>query len=248
MSENKLKILVVEDAPGDVFLIKFYLEELDPDYYEIYDIDTLKEAHAMISREIFDIILLDMNLPDSEGLATLTATIEKFPEETIIVMTGLSDEKIGLEAVKKGAQDFLVKGRLDSKALDSSIKFAYQRAELKKSIKIFKHVLNEMEKLNDFVCMYYDKKTGLFIHSQNFLNYFERDIELDVLDDFENYFEKDSANKIKEAILNKKADDDVIVLDDLVCDKNKFFTLKISNSEKLKDYVVVSVKRKVIAQ
>ena len=56
MSKDKIKILVVEDAPGDVFLIKFYLEELDPDFYEIYDVDNLKMAHEMIRRDYFDVI------------------------------------------------------------------------------------------------------------------------------------------------------------------------------------------------
>lgn len=244
LSKEKLKILVVEDAPGDVFLIRFYLEELDPEYYEIYDIDNLNEAHKMISREAFDIILLDMNLPDSEGMLTLTTTIEKFPDETIIVMTGLSDEKIGVEAVKKGAQDFLVKGRLDSKALDSSIKFAYQRAELKKSVRIFKHVLTEMEKLNDFVCLYYYKTTGEIFHSINFTSYFKRDVEVDFLDDFFKYFNENSVKKIKEAILDEKSNNEVKILDKIKClDSEDCFDFKISNSNLLKGYVVISIKR-----
>lgn len=244
MSKDKIKILVVEDAPGDVFLIKFYLEELDPDFYEIYDVDNLKMAHEMISREYFDVILLDMNLPDSEGMLTLTSTIDKFPDETIIVMTGLSDEKIGVEAVKKGAQDFLVKGRLDSKALDSSIKFAYQRAELKNSVKIFRHVLTEMEKLNDFVCLYYKRNTGELFHSANFAAYFNREVDADNLDDFNKYFDEDSVKKIKEAVLDEKPNDEVRSLEKIRCiDDDDSFTFKISNSNLLRGYVVISVRR-----
>ena len=84
----------MEDAPGDVFLIKFYLEELGPDFYEIQSVDKLADAHYKMEREAFDIILLDLHLPDSEGMITLTNSIEKFPDEVFIVLTGLSDQEI----------------------------------------------------------------------------------------------------------------------------------------------------------
>ena len=185
-----------------------------------------------------------MSLPDSEGMLTLTSTIDRFPDETIIVMTGLSDEKIGVEAVKKGAQDFLVKGRLDSKALDSSIKFAYQRAELKNSVKIFRHVLTEMEKLNDFVCLYYKRGTGELFHSANFAAYFHKEVDADYLDDFNKYFDTDSVKKIKEAVLDEKPNDEVRSLEKIRCiDDDDSFTFKISNSNLLRGYVVISVKR-----
>ena len=76
MSANGIKILVVEDTPGDVFLIKFYLEELDPDNYEIQSVDNLTDAHYKIERESFDVILLDLHLPDSQGIITLQNSVE----------------------------------------------------------------------------------------------------------------------------------------------------------------------------
>ncbi len=156
---DTLRILVVEDTPGDVFLIKFYLEEMNPDLYEIQSVETLNEAHDKIKREAFDVILLDLNLPDSDGLATLRNTIKVFPNELIIVLTGLTDEKVGLEAVKNGAQDFLVKGRIDSKILDSSIKFAYERIKMRNAFRSFIDAIKHIERINDFDTFLFNTET-----------------------------------------------------------------------------------------
>jgi DNA-binding response OmpR family regulator len=92
-----------------------------------------------------DIILMDLNLPDSTGIDTIKQFIEKFPNKLIIVLTGLVDEKTGLEAVRYGAQDFLVKGKFDSKVLVSSIIFAFERFALNKRLSSVNQDLNKGE-------------------------------------------------------------------------------------------------------
>lgn len=168
---SMIKILVVEDTPGDVFLIKFYLEELDPDNYEIQSVDNLAEAHYRLEREAFDVILLDLHLPDSQGLITVTKSVEKFPNDVFIVLTSLSDEKVGLEAVKLGAQDFLVKGRIDSKTLDSSIKFSFQRAKLQREVKVLGSAYRNLGAIYDMAIVVIDTNRDVVYHTQSLRDY-----------------------------------------------------------------------------
>lgn len=201
---SKLRILVVEDTPGDIFLIKFYLEELDPDFYEIDSVHTLAEAHKKLTHDYFDVVLLDFHLPDSDGMVTLTSSIEKFPEQIFIVLTGFSDKKIGIEAVKHGAQDFLEKGSLDGKVLDSSIKFAVQRNRLRRRLYRFLAANEVVERINDELNFIIDKRKNYFEGSPNFPYYLKLDETPDNLDDFVHIFEK--SDELKEKLLASKPD------------------------------------------
>lgn len=239
MNEKEcIKILVVEDAPGDVFLIKFYLEELDPEGYEIESVDNLKEAHEKIERNAFDVILLDLHLPDSEGMVTLTNTVEKYPDEVYIVLTGLSDEKVGVEAVKNGAQDFLVKGKITSVSLDSSIKFSYQRAKLKKAVKLFGESIKVLEGLYDFRVLILDFNDGSVIHSFLLPKYVGVEASIDYIDDFCALFEsnKNLKSELKAVIKGK----DLEMVNNF---NGEEFNLKFSNSETLDNIVVGTIKK-----
>lgn len=238
-SINKIRILVVEDAPGDVFLIKFYLEELGPDFYEIQSVDKLADAHYKMEREAFDVILLDLHLPDSEGMITLTNSIEKFPDEVFIVLTGLSDQETGLEAVKKGAQDFLIKGRIDSKTLDSSIKFSYQRSILKRKVKIFGEALGSLELMHDFLVLILDLKDDSILHSKELPSYLQIGEEtLDSQADLVNHF--GGAQEINDAIRNST--EDSIIRLPASSDKADY-RLVFRRTSLLKEVVVVSIKK-----
>jgi DNA-binding response OmpR family regulator len=130
------KILLVEDNPGDAFLIKFYLDESQSERYS-YEVDHVEELYAAFEKlnaQDYDIILLDLGLPDAQGLETLQKLIEKHPDNLVIVMTGLTDEQVGVEAVKMGAQDFLIKGRFDAKVLSSSIRYAFERFQMNQEV------------------------------------------------------------------------------------------------------------------
>jgi putative two-component system response regulator len=84
----------------------------------------------MLAGTGFAAVLLDLGLPDSKGLATLEKVLERFPTLPIIVLTGLEDENTGMEAVRRGAQDYIVKGQINWKALHSSIRFGIQRKDM----------------------------------------------------------------------------------------------------------------------
>ncbi|MDW8273735.1 MAG: response regulator [Chitinophagales bacterium] len=130
MTEKTLKVLLIEDNPGDAFLIKFYLGESVNPQFETHHAETIKQAFELLNQNHYDIILQDLNLPDSLGIASVKNLLEKYPGNLVLVLTGLSDEELGLETVRYGAQDFLVKGKFDGKVLISTVLFAYERFKL----------------------------------------------------------------------------------------------------------------------
>lgn len=152
-----LNILLIEDNPGDAFLIKFYLEDSVLKFARLLHAEYLKTAVDLLQNNEFDVILLDLNLPDSKGIETLETVLEASQGSVVIVLTGLSDEELGLETVKKGAQDFLVKGQFDGKVLTSSVRYAFERYQLQKQVLQYMQKLNETDaqfntaqKLNGF--------------------------------------------------------------------------------------------------
>ncbi len=145
MDKQELKVLLIEDNAGDAFLIKFYLGESMSPRFNFFHADCMKAAHELLDANQFDIILMDLNLPDSVGLDTIKKLLENYPNNLVVVLTGLVDEKVGLETVRYGAQDFLVKGKFDGKVLISSIMFAFERFNLNKQLSSVASQLNKGE-------------------------------------------------------------------------------------------------------
>ncbi|MBI5075342.1 MAG: response regulator [Nitrospirae bacterium] len=123
------KILLIEDNPGDTDLIEEMLTAAKVSF-ELTRVDRLSDGIEQIQSEDYSVILLDLGLPDSQGLETLTKLNKNGPKAPIIVLTGLADETIGTQAVKDGAQDYLIKGQIDHKLLSRAIKHAIERAKL----------------------------------------------------------------------------------------------------------------------
>lgn len=138
-----LNILLIEDNPGDAFLIKFYLEESVLKYARLLHAEYLNTAIDLLQHNEFDVVLLDLNLPDSSGIATLQAILDAAKGSVVIVLTGLNDEELGAETVKLGAQDFLVKGQFDGKVLTSSVRYAFERYQLQKQVMHYSNKLSE---------------------------------------------------------------------------------------------------------
>jgi serine phosphatase RsbU (regulator of sigma subunit) len=118
-----LQLLLVEDDPGDALLVRELLE--DHLRADIVEAASLTEAAAIGGRP--DCVLLDLGLPDALGMDALTRALQLFPGSAVLVLTGLSDEHRGIEAVAAGAQDYLVKGLVDGQLLSRSIRYAIER-------------------------------------------------------------------------------------------------------------------------
>ena len=112
MSDIPIRVLLVEDNPGDARLIQEFLFEANRGSFEIEVAGKLFEALEALSARTFNVVLLDLSLPDSSGLDTLTRTNADAPQVPIIVLTGLDDDMLAIEAVRRGAQDYLVKGQI----------------------------------------------------------------------------------------------------------------------------------------
>lgn len=128
MSEKGIKLMLVEDNPGDVRLLEEVLRESGAQDVQLTgQAESLEQAMRMAEGEAFDLVLLDLSLPDSQGLETLVQMQQSAPGLAIVVLTGLDNEAMAVEALRKGAQDYLVKSQTDSRLLLRSVRYALQR-------------------------------------------------------------------------------------------------------------------------
>jgi signal transduction histidine kinase len=131
MSGNKtITILLVEDNPGDVDLIKIMLSEVPDFTFEVENIDRLTNAISSLRSKPVDVILLDLLLPDSQGLDSLLAIHSEAPGVPIVVLTIFDNEEMGIKAVQAGAQDYLIKDRVEPRSLVRSLLYAMERHQM----------------------------------------------------------------------------------------------------------------------
>jgi two-component system, NarL family, sensor histidine kinase UhpB len=135
MNNKVLKILLVEDNPGDALLLDEMLKEVDNTHFQLSHTTRLDEGLKYLLKDSFDLLLLDLGLPDSQGIDTFTIMNQHAPELPIIILTGLEDEKFAINAVGTGAQDYLVKGQVDSRLLVRSIKYAIERKRIEEALR-----------------------------------------------------------------------------------------------------------------
>jgi C4-dicarboxylate-specific signal transduction histidine kinase len=124
---GKLRLLLVEDNPTDAELLAEALEASAGNTIEITHVARVSEAARAASERSFEVLLLDLGLPESQGLDTLIAARARIPGLPIIVLTGTDDDELGVAALQAGAEDYLVKGRFDARLLVRAIRYAKER-------------------------------------------------------------------------------------------------------------------------
>ncbi len=129
METDLIKVLIAEDNPGDVRLISEMLSNGES-RFNLESTDNLIRALARISKGGIHVVLLDLGLPDSQGIETFIKLHEVSPFIPVVVLTGLNDANLGIRAVQEGAQDYLVKGQVDGSTLIRSINYAIERQKL----------------------------------------------------------------------------------------------------------------------
>ncbi|MBD2409536.1 hybrid sensor histidine kinase/response regulator [Nostoc calcicola FACHB-389] len=127
MAGEHIKVLLVEDNPGDVLLLQEFLKEVNTVVVELMPAEQLEEALNHLAKEIFDVILLDLSLPDSQGIETFVTAYQQAKATPIIVLTGIDDETLATRAMQEGAQDYLVKGQVTGDLLVRSMRYAIER-------------------------------------------------------------------------------------------------------------------------
>ena len=116
-----IKLLLVEDNPGDADLIRERLEDDPLAEFDVKHVEMLADALRALAGNNFDAILLDLGLPDSQGLETVRRTVAAAAATPIVVLTGLNDDTVGMQAVREGAADYLVKGQIAGSILKGQI-------------------------------------------------------------------------------------------------------------------------------
>jgi len=157
-----MNILLIEDSEEDVLRIWAMLKQGYAGPFNIEQAGTLREGAERMAKTNFDVLLLDLNLPDSQGLNTFLAAKRQAPDLAIVVLTGLDDKVLGLRAVQSGAQDYLVKGKTDAEMLERSINYSVER----------QRSLSDLQKLTLL-----DELTGLY-NRRGFLELASKQLKL----------------------------------------------------------------------
>jgi len=135
MIYKRTKILLIEDHMGDYRLIEEMLKDNDDFIFELEHADRLTSGLDSIAKNRKDIILMDLSLPDSIGIHTFYQVLAQTQETPIIVLTGLDNVNVAVKALREGAQDYLVKEKLDGDLLKRSIRFAIERHQVQEKMR-----------------------------------------------------------------------------------------------------------------
>jgi sigma-B regulation protein RsbU (phosphoserine phosphatase) len=131
MEIKTIKILLIEDNPDDVLFLRMALQKVTSTHFQLESADSLAAGLTRLEAGNIDVILLDLTLPDSTGLDTFHAVKARANGRPIIVLSGVDDETVAVSAVHAGAEDYLVKGRVDSQLITRAIIYALERTEFK---------------------------------------------------------------------------------------------------------------------
>ena len=132
MQNEDFRILLIEDNPGDARLILEMFKEDEQKVFDVVVAECLQSGLTYLNKSSFDVIVLDPGLPDSKGLSTVIKTVAAAPLTPVVLLTGFNDQKNGLEAVRLGAQDYLVKGQIDNNILQRVLRYAIERKKQKR--------------------------------------------------------------------------------------------------------------------
>src|SRR5919199_668641 len=131
----KIEVLLVEDNPGDARLVEIMLSKARPGDFEVTHVARLREAIERLDDSMFDVILLDLSLPDSDSMETVYKTRTAAPRTPVVVLTGQEDEEVALRALQSGAEDYLVKGWGDRELVARSIRYAIERKRAEEALR-----------------------------------------------------------------------------------------------------------------
>lgn len=145
MSSPSPSVLLVEDNPGDAELVRLRLQEGES-HAEIDCVSRLSDGLAHLGRKQPTVILLDLNLPDSQGADTFRRVLEKAPAVPVVILSGQNDEALAVNALNYGVQDYIIKKDLTSQGLSRAMRFAIQRHALLCSLDVARKQREEYKK------------------------------------------------------------------------------------------------------
>jgi diguanylate cyclase (GGDEF)-like protein/PAS domain S-box-containing protein len=135
MSKKSIKVLLlVEDNPGDARLLREMFNEQGSHNTELTHVECIREAEKYLAERVFDIIVLDLGLPDAKGLAAVRKAHAAAPRVPLVVLTGLDDDALAAQALQEGAQDYLIKGQIDGRGLLRALRYAIERKVMEEAL------------------------------------------------------------------------------------------------------------------
>ena len=138
VSERPTRVLLIEDNPGDARLLQEALRGASS-FLTVEHVQRLSDGLSRLSHSEFDVVLLDLTLPDSHDIDTVNRVREHAPRVPIVVVTGADEKQLGIRSVQAGAQDYLVKDHIDGEAIVHAVRFAIERKQTEQAL----HVLND---------------------------------------------------------------------------------------------------------
>ena len=135
MSKKSIKtLLLVEDNPGDARLLREMFNEQGSHNTELTHVECMSEAEKHLAEHAVDIILLDLGLPDAQGLEAVRRAHAAAPRVPLVVLTGLDDESLAAQALQEGAQDYLIKGQIETRGLLRALRYAIERKTMEEAL------------------------------------------------------------------------------------------------------------------
>ena len=135
MSDSAIRVLLVEDNPADARLVRERLAEATGGPFQVDCVDRLGAGVGRLADGGVDVLLLDLGLPDSQGLATFSKLHARQPAVPVVVLSGAADEQLAIQAVQAGAQDYLVKGTETGQGLTRALRYAIERKRTEEQIR-----------------------------------------------------------------------------------------------------------------
>jgi signal transduction histidine kinase len=178
MSTETINLLLVEDNPGDANLLRIALRTADASLYALTHTEDLDSTLELLESTRFDVILLDLSLPDCYGLETLTRVQSQVPGTPIVVLTGNDDETLGVKALQAGAEDYLVKGGVNCAIVTRAMRYSIERHRILTQLKEFDRLKSEflatashelrtpLTIIREFISLVYDGVAGPILPDQ----------------------------------------------------------------------------------
>jgi PAS domain S-box-containing protein len=134
-NEDRIQVLLVEDSPSDARLLCEFLQGYPPQRFAVEHVECLEDAIRRVADRTFDVVLLDLTLPDSTGLDTCVRMRRAAPHLPIVVLTGVDDETVALEAMHRGVEDYLVKGQVQGGTVARATRYAVERSRAQSALR-----------------------------------------------------------------------------------------------------------------
>ena len=170
MQKSPIFVLLIDDDPDDTLIINEDIQKMKDKKLSLSSVDSFKDGINFLSEHEVDVVLLDLNLPDSSGLDTVINMRREFPILPVIALTGVDDEEFSSRVVQAGAQDYLVKGEVTPNLMAHSIRYAIERQQLLAELERTRQREQETRELNSLEKLSQYPKTTLTSQIYGFLS------------------------------------------------------------------------------